>query len=50
MAVPTQPTKTTLVTEGLKKAGYPSPSAAQLTRAEDEYLEEIKWDLPKRPW
>jgi hypothetical protein len=45
MAIPTQPTKTTLATEGLKKAGYPSPSAAQLTRAEDEYLEEIKWEI-----
>ena len=50
MAIPTQPTLTTLCTEGIKKAGYPSPSSAQLTRAED-WVEETKndlWNLEKR--
>lgn len=51
MAAPTVPDATALVTEGLKQAGYSSPSTAQLTRAEDEWLEEIKndiWALGKR--
>jgi hypothetical protein len=51
MAAPTAPTLTTLVTEGLKKAGYSSPSAARITRAEDYFMEEIKadvWLLGKR--
>lgn len=52
MAAPTAPTLTTLVTEGLKKAGYPSPTTQPgLTRAQDEFMEEIKndiWMLGKR--
>lgn len=51
MAAPTTPTLTTLTTEGLKKAGYATPSAAQLTRAQTSYMEEIKndiWLLGKR--
>lgn len=51
MAAPTVPTKTTLVTEGLKKSGYASPSSTLISRAEDYFLEEIKndiWLLGKR--
>jgi hypothetical protein len=51
MAAPTAPTATTLVTEGLIKAGHSSPSSAKITRAEDYFLEEIKndiWLLGKR--
>jgi len=44
MAIPTAPTLTDLCTEGLKKAGYSSPSASQLTRAAG-WAEEVKWDL-----
>ena len=50
MAAPSVPTSTTLCTEGLKRAGYSSPSAAKLSRAAD-WLEEIKqdvWVLGKR--
>lgn len=45
MAVPTAPTITTLLTEAFRRAGIPSPSSAQLLRAEDEWLEEVKRDL-----
>jgi hypothetical protein len=45
MAAPTPPTLVTLTTEALKKAGYASPSAAQLARAQDYYMEEIKQDI-----
>lgn len=48
MAVPTNPTKTTLVTEALKMAGYSSPSAANITRGEDEFLEWVKNDIWRR--
>lgn len=51
MAAPTVPTLATLTTEGLKKAGHSSPSAAQLARAQDYFVEEIKndiWLLGKR--
>lgn len=51
MAVPDAPDAESLCTEGIKKAGYASPSSAQLTRAEDEWLQEIKqdvWILGKR--
>ena len=44
MAAPITQDTTTLTTEGLKKAGYASPTSAQLTRAEI-YLEEIKSDI-----
>ena len=44
MAIPTQPTLTILVTEALKRAGYTSPSASQITRAAD-WIEEVKWDI-----
>ncbi len=52
MAVDTAPTKTTLVTEALKKAGHSNPTASQITRAEDFFLPEIKADihtLAKKP-
>lgn len=51
MAVPTVPTLVTLTTEALKKCGYSSPSSAQLSRAQDYFVEEIKadiWILGKR--
>lgn len=45
MAAPTAPTLATITSEGIKKAGYSSPSTAQLTRAQDEWMEEIKNDI-----
>lgn len=45
MAAPTAPTLTTITTEGLKKSGITVPSAAQLTRAQDEWMNEIKNDI-----
>lgn len=48
MAVPTQPTKTTIVTEAYKKAGILSPTSAELTRAQDEWLEEIKHEISQK--
>ncbi len=52
MAAPSAPDATTIVTEALKKAGHSSPSSAQITRAEDFYMNEIKndiWQLAKKP-
>ena len=51
MAAPTVPSLTSITTEGLKKAGYASPSSAALTRAQDEWMEEIKndiWNIAKK--
>lgn len=48
MAAPTNPTGTSIVTEAMKRGGYSSPTAAQLTRAEDEWLEEVKDDIVTR--
>jgi len=46
MAVPTPPTLITLTTEALKKAyNGATPSAAQLTRAQDYWMEEVKADI-----
>lgn len=45
MAVPSAPTLITLAAEGLKKAGYSSPTTAQQDRAEDEFIEEVKNDI-----
>mgnify|MGYP001601220275 CR=1 FL=1 len=45
MAAPTAPTLTSITTEGLRKAGYASPSASQLTQAQDEWMAEIKNDI-----
>jgi len=44
-AAPAVPTAATLVTEGLKKAGYSSPNATLIARATDYFLEEIKQDI-----
>ncbi len=44
MAVPTQPTSDSIVTEALKRAGYSNPSAAKISRAKD-WLEEVKHDI-----
>ena len=52
MAAPTPPTLTTITTEALKKAlNGATPSSAQLTRAQDEWMEEVKndiWEKAKR--
>lgn len=45
MAVPTEPTATTLTTEAWKAAGNLDPSSAELTRATDEWLQEIFNDI-----
>lgn len=45
MAIPTAPTLTTLVSEALAKAGLSSPTTAQQTRGEDEFMEEVKNDV-----
>ena len=45
MAAPTLPTLVTITTEALKKSGESSPAAALLTRAQDEWMEEIKADI-----
>lgn len=44
MAIPTQPTADSIVTEALKRAGFSNPSPAKVTRAKD-WLEECKSDL-----
>ena len=41
MAVPTAPSKSTILTEAYKRCGIPSPTTAQLLRAEDEWLGEV---------
>jgi hypothetical protein len=46
MAAPAAPTLTTLTTEAWKKAlNGATPSAAQLTRSQDEWMEEVKNDI-----
>lgn len=45
MAAPTAPTLTSITTEALKRAGYSTPTATQLTNAQDELLEEVKNDI-----
>lgn len=45
MAAPTAPDLTSITTEGLKKAGYTTPTSAQLTRAQTYWMREIKNDL-----
>lgn len=47
MATPTDPTIATLCTEGWKKTGV-TPSTAELTRAETEFLQEIFNDIWNR--
>lgn len=48
MASPTNPTASSIVSEGLKKAGESNPSVALTTRATDQWLEEIKNDILHR--
>lgn len=45
MVAPASPTLISLTTEGLAKAGYSSPGTAQLTRAQNQFMEEIKNDV-----
>lgn len=45
MAVPTVPTVNSILTEAFRRCGVPSPTTAQLTRAEDEWLEEVKQEI-----
>jgi hypothetical protein len=42
------PTATTIVTEAYKLAGVSSPSAAEITRAEDEWLQLVLEDIASR--
>ena len=45
MANPTAPTAATITAEAFHKVGMANPSAAQITRATDYFLEEIKHDI-----
>src|SRR3990167_4814997 len=48
MAAPASPTLASIVTEGLKKAGWKNPTTdnnCPYTRARDEWMEEIKNDI-----
>jgi hypothetical protein len=48
MAAPTAPTQNSIVVEALKKAGYSDPAtnnASLVTRAKDEWMQEIKNDI-----
>lgn len=45
MAAPTAPTLTSITTEALKKAGHATPSSSKLTRAQDEWMAEVKADI-----
>jgi len=45
MALPTDPTATTIVTEAFNSAGESSPSSAQLTRATGQWLQEVLNDI-----
>lgn len=45
MAIATNPTLSGLVTEALKKAGHSAPTATQITRATDEWFQEILNDI-----
>lgn len=42
MALPTNPTQDSIVTEALNRAGESGPSATRITRAKDIWLEEVK--------
>lgn len=45
MSVPAVPTVNSILTEAFRRCGIPSPTPAQLLRAEDEWLEEVKQEL-----
>ena len=48
MAIPADPTVTSIVTEGLKRAGRVTPSATQITDATEHQLREVKSDITAR--
>ena len=48
MVAPTDPTKTTIVTEALKVLGYSNPSLALITRYSDYHLERVKAEIWNR--
>ena len=48
MAIPSDPTLTSVVTEGLKRGGRVSPSATQITDATEHQLREVKSDITQR--
>src|SRR3990172_866822 len=45
MVAPTAPDLTSITTAGLNQAGYATPTTAQLTKAQDYWMREIKNDL-----
>lgn len=45
MALPTDPTATTIVTEAWNAAGESDPTAAQITRATDHWMQEVLNDI-----
>jgi len=52
LGIPTNPVLLDLVTEGIKQAGENNPSATLISRASNEWVEEIKndiWNLAKKP-
>lgn len=52
MSVPSNPLLSALVLEGINQAGEMNPSAALITRATNNWVEEIKndiWNLAKKP-
>lgn len=52
MGIPSNPTLLDIVTEGIHQAGEANPSSSLLTRAQNEWAEEIKneiWHLSKKP-
>ena len=48
MAVPSDPSVTTVVTEGLKRGGKVNPSAAEITSGTDEQFQEVVADIMLR--
>lgn len=52
MSIPSNPTLTALVTEGINQAGESNPSASLISRASSEWIPEILndiWHLAKKP-
>lgn len=45
MATPTAPTKESILLEAFRRCGFGAPTAAQLLRAEDEWLEDAKREI-----
>ena len=48
MAIPSDPTVTSIVTEGLKRGGRVNPSATQITDATEHQFREVKSDIMQR--